>query len=301
MGREATKEDIDHANLYLYSIVNYPKDVIWTIGGSGDFYEGGNRDRDKFNPKFGFTWDLYQSTTLRGSVFRTFKRDLVSNQTLEPTQVAGFNQFFDDANATEVWQYGIAVDHKFSNIIYGGIEFTQRDLDVPFSYTVVSLTKGVSTTVVETVDWEERLGRTYFYWTPHPWFAGSFEFQYERFNRDREFSAGIKYVKTYRLPAGINFYHPSGFSIRLKGAYIDQKGKFMPQDSPTPVGPFISGDDEFFVVDGSISYRLPRRLGIIALEAKNLFDESFKYYDTDPISPSIQPESLVLIKLTLAF
>ena len=36
------------------------------------------------------------------------------------------------------------------------------------------------------------------------------------------------------------------------------------------------------------------------LEARNLFDRSFKYYDTDSKSPSMQPESLVLLKLMVA-
>jgi hypothetical protein len=40
-------------------------------------------------------------TTLRAAAFRVLKRTLITDQTLEPTQVAGFNQFFDDANLTE--------------------------------------------------------------------------------------------------------------------------------------------------------------------------------------------------------
>ena len=69
------------------------------------------------------------------------------------------------------------------------------------------------------VDWEERLGRAYLYWTPHKWFGLSAEYQYERFKRDRKFVAGIKKAETHRVPLGINFYHPSGLSACLKATY----------------------------------------------------------------------------------
>jgi hypothetical protein len=49
-----------------------------------------------------------------------FQENLIADQTLEPTQVAGFNQFFADIDATDAWVYGAAVDQKFSQNIYAG-------------------------------------------------------------------------------------------------------------------------------------------------------------------------------------
>lgn len=63
----------------------------------------------------------------------------------------------------------------------------------------------------------------------------------------------------------------------------------------------MPGDDQFWVVDASLGYRLPKRWGIIEIEAKNLLDEEFKFQDTDPSNPEIFPERLILVKLTLAF
>ena len=48
------------------------------------------------------------------------------------TQVAGFNQFYDDYEATDTWVYGVALDQKFPKDVYFGAEFSYRDLDVPF-------------------------------------------------------------------------------------------------------------------------------------------------------------------------
>jgi outer membrane receptor protein involved in Fe transport len=57
----------------------------------------------------------------------------------------------------------------------------------------------------------------------------------------------------------------------------------------------------FWVFDASISYRLPKRFGLITVGAKNLFDKSFRYQDSDPLNPMMQPKGLVYGKLTLAF
>ena len=51
----------------------------------------------------------------------------------------------------------------------------------------------------------------------------------------------------------------------------------------------------------AISYRLPKRFGFITVGAKNLFNQSFKYFDTDPWNPAIQPDRMVYCKVTLAF
>ena len=282
--------DILHTNLYLYSQINLLKSITLTVGGSADIIQGGIVNRDQFNPKLGVVWNPLPATTVRAAVFRVLKRTLITNQTLEPTQVAGFNQFFDDADGTDAWCYGAAIDQRFSVDLYGGIEFYQRDLTVPF--------EDFSTPVpaVNRVDWTERLGRGYLYWTPHKWLALSAAYQYEQFDRDPQFVAGIEHVETHRVPLGINFYHPSGLSAALRVTYINQRGVFQPQQSAS----FLPGSDQFWLADAALGYRLPKRLGLISVEGKNLFNKSFSYQDTDPVNPLIQPKRVVFAKITLA-
>ncbi len=102
-------------------------------------------------------------------------------------------------------------------------------------------------------------------------------------------------------------FHPSGFIAGLKATYVDQKGKFRVLDSEEEA----LDDDQFWVVDASIGFRLPKRRGLITIEVRNLFDESFKFQDTDtvsiediaalPLNPQISPERLILAKFTLNF
>jgi tetratricopeptide (TPR) repeat protein len=290
--QESFDRDVNHTNLYAYSNINLPANVTLTIGGSGDFFNSDSSDtpeEDQFNPKFGITWNPFPNTTLRAAAFRTLKRTLITDQTLEPTQVAGFNQFFDDVFGTDAWRYGGAIDWKFSKNIYAGAEFSYRDLEVPWFDLVASELKEV--------DWEEYLGRGYLFWTPHKWLALSAEYLYENLERDEDFADGAKEVETHYLPLGINFFHPSGLSASLKGTYIDQDGKFERQGT---LGTFEDGDDNFWLVDAAIRYRLPKRYGFITVGATNLFDEEFQFFDSDRDNPRIIPDRFFFARVTLA-
>ena len=174
-------DDQKHVNLYSYFHLRPIKALTVTLGASGDFVDtrGGDFDsKNQFNPKFGVVWNPWVDTTIRGAGFRVLKRTLITDQTLEPTQVAGFNQFFDDINGTEAWRYGLAVDQKFTKEVYGGLEYSGRNLKVPLSRL-----NNNGILVQETQDAREQQSRAYLFWTPHPWFALRTEYSFEHFTR----------------------------------------------------------------------------------------------------------------------
>ena len=84
--------------------------------------------------------------------------------------------------------------------------------------------------------------------------------------------------------------------MRVKASYIDQEGKFG-----DPFSGFDQEDDQFWVIDASIGYRLPKRYGLITLEVQNLTDEEFNFEDRDPANPRLSPERFFLGRLTLSF
>ena len=126
------------------------------------------------------------------------------------------------------------------------------------------------------------------------------EWYYERLDRPPPpsvtFLNTIRDLKTRGVPLGINFFHPSGFILGLKASHIRQEGDFI-----DPFGNAVSSEDEFWLVDGSIGYRFPKRLGLISIRATNLLDEKFKFEDIDPANPTLYPERLILGQITLAF
>lgn len=290
--------DLHHANLYVYSQLSPVKTLTAVVGLSADFLRGSLTDRSQANPKVGVTWNPVPSTTVRAAAFRVLTRSLINSQTLEPTQVAGFNQFFDDPEGTQSWRYGAAVDQRFSDNISAGVEYSQRDLKVPFRSIVQTDPESPPTAETIEVDWIERNGRAYLYWTPHNWLALSAEYFYEKFERDREFTQGVESVRTQRVPLGVNFYHPSGLSVQVRATYVTQEGSFVPQQSEAGA-PGIEGSDSFWLFDASLGYRLPKRLGFITVGASNLFDRKFKYQDMDPFNPALQPKRMVFGKAIL--
>jgi hypothetical protein len=207
--------------------------------------------------------------------------------------VAGFNQFYDDAESTESWRYGGAINQKFSRTVFGGVEYSQRDLDVPF--ITFSAAGSPFTTIA---NWREKLGRAYLFWTPHDWVSLTAEYQYEKENRGETLNFNINHVETQRVPLGLNLFHPSGLSLSIRPKYIHQQGSFANQNAGTPC--CQSGSESVWIVDAGLSYRMPNRYGLLTVGARNLFDKNFQFQETDLNNPTVSPERLVFGQLTIA-
>jgi hypothetical protein len=274
-------------------MVDFPQTVTWTLGGSADFFDAADQV-EQFNPKLGVSWDLLPSTTVRAAAFRTLQKGAIADQTIEPTQVAGFNQFFRDYQRNDIWRYGAAIDHNFTDRLFSGIEISKREIETP--YIDLDLNEARA-------DWEEELARVYLNWTPLNWLSLSLEYQLERFDRVLD-NTGLEQVlelETHKVPLGIKLFCPFGFTVELKPTYVDQEGLFDINDYPfTGIYPEL-GSDRFWTTDVALSYRLPRRFGILSVEARNLFDEGFHFQSMDWARPEFSPEQLVLVKLLLSF
>jgi len=241
------------------------------------------------NPKVGLTWALTPATTLRMASFRTLKRRFFASQTLEPTQVAGFDQFFDDFNGTDARRSGVALDHRFSNQLFAGVDAERRNLKVPQAFTDN-----------ETFDWREREASGYLYWVAHPMLALSARYSHERFERPLELP-GLELfteVTTRKIPLQVDFHHPLGVSARLSATHVRQDGLFFSSSGNPEPEP---GSARFWVTDLSVSYRFPRRLGMVSAEVKNLFDKTFQYQETDVFTPAFARHRVFFVRATLSF
>jgi opacity protein-like surface antigen len=292
--RSVTDRDRKRLNAYAYANVNPLKNLTTTLGLSFDSVNSDEDiDKHQLNPKLGITWTPLMGTTFRAALFRTLKRTLINDQTLEPTEVAGFNQFFDDADLTEAWRYGGAIDQKLTEDLFMGLEGSKRDLSVPFLF----VPENSASLVRSKVNWDEYLGRAYIFWTPHPRLALSTDYRFERFRRPDRFEAGVRELDTQRVLVGMNWFHPSGLSGTITPTYWHQDGTFegFTDDDAH------SGRANFWTVDAAVGYRLPKRYGFISVGATNLLDEEFKFFDSDVENSLIQPVRTFFLRLTLAF
>jgi hypothetical protein len=285
------ESDADHANAYVYALWRGPGGSTVTTALAVDDYEDDVRfSQRRTSPKLGVVVPLSGGTTLRAAAFRSVKRLLTTNQTLEPTQVAGFNQLFDDVNETRSERIGAAVDQRFSRTVFAGVELTSRELEVPIL--------GPGNMLVRWEEWNERLHRAYASWLVTPRFGAGIEYVYDYQRRELPPGVGDIFptrMTTHYTPATVTYHHPRGPFVVLRATHVSQDVHVV-----DPVGTETSGEDHFWIADLSLGMRLPRRWGSVSLDVLNLFDEQFRYQDTDllgtPRIPLFQPERLVLLR-----
>jgi hypothetical protein len=227
----------------------------------------------------------------------------VRSQTIEPTQVVGFNQFFTgfeqfygDIEGTVSRRIGVALDQALSPGEFAGVEVASRHLDVP----ALNLNRDVT--------WRETTAHLYFYracvpdsfpWMFRSWQAAlSAEAEYERVERPQNFSGseGIVELKTTRVPIGVGFFNNTGTTMRLSTTYVRQEGAFS-----ADVGlPVKDKRDRAWITDISLEYRFPRRMGFIAVGVRNVFDDFIDLLEIDPLNPRVATRRIVFGTVSLA-
>jgi tetratricopeptide (TPR) repeat protein len=297
---QTVEPDIEGRRVYIYSYLSMPQQVTWTLGMSHHDYDQDDEiDFDKYNPKLGLQWNLDDSVQLRAAWFKSVKPALASNRTLEPTQVAGFNQYFDDTNATKSERIGVGLDWTVQKNFLVGTEFTRRELETPkFQF--------ISTTERDTLflDGDEWSHRAYAYWMPANRWSTSLEAVYDKYEGD-ELATDSNFpleVTTITYPLSVQHFHPSGFFAGVSVTYVDQEVKRSTSAT------FSDGDSEFTVTDLTLGYRFPRRMGNASLSVQNLTDRDFEYQDDsyrefqdEPSIGPYYPERTVMARITLNF
>jgi hypothetical protein len=289
--------DIKDSRLYVYGNYETGYDITWTLGVSYDDYENEDLDFDEVNPKLGLQWQLNNSLVFRAAVLKYVAPALANNRSLEPTQVAGFNQSFDDASATISEQVAAAIDWRPRRDVYAGVSVSARDLESP---AFVGVPDSLSEAIFE--DQEEKHHRVYVNWALNSRWVLGIEAVYDLFETDDpsvDPDLPLE-VKTKSYPVTLQYFHPSGFFGHLGSTYVDQE--YTDQvDSE-------SGDDSFTVTDLSVGYRLPKRRGAFSITVQNVTDEEFNYQDDsyrtfedEPSSGPYIPDRLVTGRLTLNF
>ncbi|MDQ5908862.1 MAG: hypothetical protein QG599_955 [Pseudomonadota bacterium] len=286
---------VNQTTVYSYANIRFSPDITGTLGLSYDSYDQLNFSLHQLNPKLGLRWSLTDQLALRAAVFQVVKRALVVNQTIEPTQIAGFNQFFDNADGTSSKNYGIGLDVQLTPTLFSGLEFLQRDLEMPF---------GIGGPF-EIEEDQDNIYRAYLYWLLDRHWSVTAEYLYEEFkmlNGQYRRTSLPTQLETTTVPLNIRYFDPSGFFAGVGTTYVDQSVNYDSVANPSAT----SGSDDFFLLDATVGYRLPKRWGIVALEARNLTNQYFQFQDywfqtVNNPDPRFLPERTWLARITLNF
>jgi tetratricopeptide (TPR) repeat protein len=270
----------DRANGYLYTYVDAPRTLLWTVGASRESNEQVNFDIDRWNKKLGLQWSPTTRIRFRLAAFDTVKPALFVQQTVEPTQVAGFNQFFDDFNGTIAENYAAGVDIALSAHADIGFEMHRRELEVP-----VGISREPEV---------QEFRRSYIYWTAYEHWVLSADYRSE-YTESTAITTPFSKRSTKTVPLAARYFVERFFS-EIKATHVHQRVQSLQ----------FPGGDDFWVLDAVLGYRLPNRFGFLSLEARNLTDNHFQFLDNNAFSPEINsprfiPERAYLLRITLQF
>ncbi|QSA98166.1 FecR domain-containing protein [Methylococcus sp. EFPC2] len=293
--------EIRYTSGYLYGHFRFPSPITWTLGFNYADYQEGLVSVSNFNPKFGVRWDLSEDFRLRAATFTTVKPALVNNRTIEPTQVAGFNQFIDDINGTKSTSYAGGFDWRLTRGLFLGGEISWRHLDDP----VLKFTPDGGQ-AADLEDRREEVHSLYLFWTPEERWAVKAQFVYDRYRSEPGVVTDSGQIpqlsETLSAPVTLSYFHPTGFFGRLGGSFVHQRVL------RAATAPQISGNDSFFLMDADLGYRLPRRLGAVSVGVKNLLDSRFRYQDDsyrefrdEPATGPYFPDRIVMGRIVLNF
>lgn len=291
--------DSNYASYYGYGYFPLLSTVTLTTGLNYSRIDNGRNDWqvNRGSPKMGLTWQPVASTSFRLAWLEGVTRTLLAEQTIEPTQVAGFNQFYDDAAGTATKLHGLGMDHEFSSLLYGGMAYVHRDLEVPYIHAFTSGTRAENSRI----DWQEQSTKIYLNWLPNSALSVSTEYFYEKLDRSPEFSGTelFEELATHRGRMRLSWFDPSGFRAKCIATYVDQQGTFV---DPTSFSYQTQKDsDSFWIIDVSIGYLLPKGYGLINLQLRNLFDTDFNFLEIDPDKPEFSRDRLLLLQFSKNF
>lgn len=262
---DRTRDTSYQANGYVYANLLAPRAWTWTLGLAYDGLDEGIVNVDRLSPKFGVQWDVTSAVRLRGAALSATKRQFLINQSLEPTQVAGFNQFFDDDNGADSELVGVGVDAALSANVSAGVEYTQRDIQtaVP-NFDLSSLSS---------IGQSESLLHGYVNWAISSLLALSSGFDVQRLDNTDDAIDTRLTLDTHRVPLRLRYFQPDGWMAGTQLTWIHQEL----DDSRAAAGTVDS--TEFTVWDLSVGYRLSKRRGVVSLDINNVLDRQFEYQD----------------------
>ncbi len=297
--------ETNYFNGYLYTSQNYSSFFSTILGASFDNYNVSELNLSRLNPKFGIILKPAKDLILRGSALRVLKRPLAAGQTIEPTQVAGFNQFSDGTNGSLTWQYSSGLDYVLFDRFFMGGELNWRKIK---NYSFITNDSSFNLTQ------EKRTGAShlaYMYWTPIDWLALRAEYRYDKLSREYKTNQADnsfpQSVKTDEVPLSISFFHESGFFSTFTGTFVNQNVAWVRnlQGLPAHSDPLERMNENFWTFDGSVGYRLPKRLGNINFEVRNMFNNKFRYQSNfDASGPQLSPfvpQREFFVKLSVFF
>ena len=226
-------------------------------------------------------------------------------QTLEPTQVSGFNQFFEDVGGTRSWNYGVGVDQSFASIVFFGASWLRRDRTIPEADCPApnpfSGCSGVAGTVVNDKTSKDDIASAYVNVLIGKRVAASVDWDFDKRLFDTTTMSPLflfqDRFETQRIRPQFRFFLPIGFYASVRGTHYDQE---VDQFDDLTSTARTTINSSFWIIDAAVGWRLPKRLGSVSIEGTNLGDKQFDFYEQS-LQENLIPARRVWLRADFAF
>lgn len=265
-------------------------------------YFDDTRVRTGWLPKLGAAISATDSLTFRMAYFESLRKAVFEDAgSLEPTLVGGINQVYTDFSGTRSRNYGAGVDYKLAKSAYFGGEYIHRDVierDTYFGNLIeIDGNEGIVTNSEAVLGDEFELFydvdsvRGYYYQVLSDRFVLANDYFFSYLENTDEFEP--EKSQLHKIASSLRYFDPKGWFAFVTTTWREQdrNGSLFVED----------GNNDFWVVDAGVGYRFPKRHGSIQLKALNLFDNDFKYDQTDGVEEFVYDDLAGQIVLTLNF
>lgn len=292
------RSTMEHNSAFAYLDLHPARWAAVHLGASYTALDDGEAaSLDRASGKAGVVMNVTPATTLRLALIQGVKAFKFEDQSLEPTQFAGFNQVFDDLDGTRWRRTAARLDHRFDSGITAGLEWSGRALEVP----------GLGCDPVNEcrADWSERLHHAHLAvpLSRSAAFLVSWRYERLRLNEDPSALRQLPYLtRTEILPVGLWLKLGPRLSTRLEAVRVRQQADVT---DALFGGADISRSERFWLANGRLSYVRPGRSLGVSLAVFNVFDRRFAFQDTDisgnPKVPLFFPSRTVLVQANVQF
>lgn len=266
---DITTEDIDQYGAYAYGYLNPIDDLTFILGLGYDSIDR-SYQVERVSPKFGVQWNPAKWLSVYAAAARATARTFAFGQTVEPTIIASFNQFFDDPDGSRTDLLAARVELRPSQSTRLGVAAYARKLEKP------AITDfGAGNITIDFEDEEELDATVYWYQILSSQMSMSAEYRFRHVDIDPS-SALVdtpEEIVTQRVPLSLNYFAENGLFGKVSGVYIHQSVNRQPGITRP------EGDDSEVFVNAEIGLRLPNRRGVVSLAFNNILDRAMQFQD----------------------
>jgi Tfp pilus assembly protein PilF len=260
-----------HDVLFAHTQWSFGRQLALHAGLSHDAFVSPAVSLHKTHPKLGLHWQPSSNLGVRVAAFSTTATSPMKEQTIAPTQFAGFNQIFDDLQGTTSKQLAAALDHRLSHTTRWGWETVARKMQIyaqPLNETqgCEAVCRYAASEYKHQLYLNHRISSR---WA----MSSALGVERHHISTPGATLSVPAILTTSQLSARANYFHPQGWSTYAQVRGVRQRADYQDPEAP-------NGQARFALLDIGWRYQTPRQHVALLVDVLNVSDRKFNFQNT---------------------